>query len=305
MNMTFNEYRDFVRDNYSCLKTTDIVSQSSYNELKEKFLSFGIDSFFKYASLDNYHTIENIKNDTFHLSTLMQLNDPLEYVHVIDEIEGCDFPTSVVEKCREIKNRIEKNYEFIKGHTTICSLTTTWSNRSMWGTYASSFKGVCIEFDAVSIWEFFKEKLFPVVYSDIPPKRRIEQMIMGEAFSEKAFKDMVDNNTWKLYTSENGVNEQMKLLVDICTTKNADWSNEKEWRITNIATNILVEQNAGLIFKGVSELKPKAVILGSRIDSQKSKELLNILRLKEIKAYKLKETPYSYELTKEPIEYNV
>ncbi len=81
----------------------------------------------------------------------------------------------------------------------ILSLTERPENLLMWGHYASSHTGVCLEF-AVSVHETFFGRAQPVVYSDKRPT-----------------------------FDPNGTEEEN--VEAALLTKSADWAYEREWRI--------------------------------------------------------------------------
>lgn len=134
-------------------------------------------------------------------SKFSDLNDPMEgaFAHNINS-----FPEEIKPAIKALINTAKR--------ISICSLSSRFDNRMMWGLYAGESTGICIEYNPRSIMDWMVEEtpLLEVAYRENPPKHF--------------------NNIFDLLRFES--NESTPDLAQkLMATKHIDWSNEGEFRL--------------------------------------------------------------------------
>jgi hypothetical protein len=190
---------------------------------------------YKYQKIDQ-NTLIGLKNSQVYFARPSQFNDPYDCNHIIkpnlEEIEIKNFKKELLqiisdpEKRSEISKKSDdeisqfiQNYgpqlisdsqkDVNKKHGILC-LTEKHKNLLMWGHYADSFKGICLEFSTQ--FEQFN-KIIPVIY---------QENLTHFSFS-KILNNIIQPD--QMNTSE---------LIKLYSIKYTDWDYEKEWRCLHI-----------------------------------------------------------------------
>ena len=124
----------------------------------------------------------------------------------------------------------------------ISCFSETYKSKLMWGHYANSYTGYCLEYDFTRIGdEMFRRGINKVIYSNIRPRR-------------EDFKNDYD------YT------------IAVLATKSEEWSYEKEWRLNNVLPyDMAINKNYPIYF--VKEAIT-AIYLGCNLDCEKKKKII-------------------------------
>ena len=134
----------------------------------------------------------------------------------------------------------------------------------MWGYYANSHKGFCLEY---SLNDFYKasdfRELIPVFYS----------------------------NEYSLYYKFKPGSEFRKCKLTLLFTKAYEWCYEKEWRLI-----MPDKEHAGEIGFLSPFIIPKRAFLGCKMDKRFREDLLSICKEKDITPYEVYMIPNSYKL---------
>ena len=89
------------------------------------------------------------------------------------------------------------------------------------------------------------------------------------------------------------------LIISKCLlTKSKDWEYEKEWRLFSRAYN---EQYKP--YRMLTQLRPKALFMGVKMDKEKELELYSICKEKKIKCYKMLQDFQGKEFTVSAVPY--
>ena len=142
---------------------------------------------------------------------------------------------------------------------------------AMWGTYADSSRGFCIEYTIPFNLQnpfslLYRTNLYPIYYGN-KEMIKLFDVLKKSTFSEK--KDI------------NGilVEDYRKMFVS-AYTKHESWSPQKEWRITLPA---MFEENNKQNFPYIT-----SIILGERMTDDNKKRIMDICKRKNIPVYQRK-----------------
>lgn len=177
----------------------------------------------------------------------------------------------------------------------ICCFSERLDLSTMWGQYADSEQGFCLEYYSASLLRASSPnsfgrscQLLPVLYSD---KRYLvpTDYIMSVLKYRSLKSALISSGYYQFYP-----NVAMALLNDNCIIpdqlvpikvslhKSDEWSREEEWRLFCTSNDDIEYQNAE---HGCCIVKPSAVYLGRRISSINSKILVSLARQKGIPVY--------------------
>ncbi|MBR5340548.1 MAG: DUF2971 domain-containing protein [Erysipelotrichaceae bacterium] len=148
----------------------------------------------------------------------------------------------------------------------ICSLSETNDSQIMWQMYGNSYRGICIEYD-IAGWNDNKTKanILPVSYvaeKDSDPLKLLKDVIIQRITKKKDEQIRHYVNAW---------------VADLFTTKNEEWSLQKEWRILG---------KAGTLIDGP---EISAIIIGNMIEDSDRKTISDICRSRNITLYEVTE----------------
>lgn len=169
----------------------------------------------------------------------------------------------------------------VQEHYFVFSMSESYDLGNMWGYYADSGRGFCIEYDFNRAKDLglaamrYLLNTYKVIYSDIP--REIPAEVMAESF---------------LFAPDNTqLKEQLvRYVFDRVLYKDSCWENEKEWRI------VLGDTNSRMPVDIVS-----AIIIDERsLQKTNAKKLIRLCKKRgwEIKVRKnhLFNTSHSYDI---------
>lgn len=164
----------------------------------------------------------------------------------------------------------------------------------MWGHYADSHKGFCLEYDIRQILTdcnqtcsdvkrcnnlLFHPTIAPVIYSD------------SKYDASETFKAFIMNLFLEFFTKgANPIHTDMLVSLKTLLTKSEAWSYEKEWR--------MFYSSGGTKHGIIAKLKPSAIYLGNAIESHLKNQLIETSREKGIACYQMERSLNSkkYEL---------
>ena len=183
---------------------------------------------------------------------------------------------------------------------SIACFTESNDNSAMWGHYADSHRGFCIEYDFQKILTACSEKcadvqhctslmmspaIAPMIYTDV--RYDASQIILPLLLSRMA--DLAHTAIKPFY-------EDLLVIVKSLLTKSSVWSYENEWRMISMLPD-------NTLFCRIYSLKPTAVYIGVRTDEEAANTLYQICCEKDIPCYKMVPTYLSGSFSIRPFEY--
>ena len=185
---------------------------------------------------------------------------------------------------------------------SIACFTESNDNSAMWGHYADSHRGFCIEYDFQKILTACSEKcadvqhctslmmspaIAPMIYTDV--RYDASQIILPLLLSRMA--DLAHTAIKPFY-------EDLLVIVKSLLTKSSVWSYENEWRMISMLPD-------NTLFCRIYSLKPTAVYIGVRTDEEAANTLYQICCEKDIPCYKMVPAYLSGSFSIRPVEYEV
>lgn len=171
------------------------------------------------------------------------------------------------EVLRTLHEDMTREYsEGLKGAFKLCSFSERLDSTLMWSHYANYHKGFCIEYDVKAFppSDYRSRFLYPVIYTD-----RLYD-------ATPHFMKGVEHDSF------NNLHLNLAGLY-----KAIDWGYEREWRLL-FANGVLNEAQA------YSMGKPKAVYLGSHIQSEDQDRITNICFTLEVPVRKMRHSPSKF-----------
>jgi len=242
-----------------------------------------------YPEIDNY--IDQVKSLAEN-----HYNDPKRFMELLKQLIGGSYGIvdqideafqramrvinsnqSVVDKSCAALTMMREITQLVRQHSftasqqdiKICSFSTRVDSLLMWGHYADSHQGICVEYDVKEIIrnKQIPHSLFPVIYDDSPL-------------------DIAEHLQNKIEAAEHS--EHLATLL--ATRKAQDWAYEHEWRLLNIrnphrSTDVFhpTKETGHLI----DFVKPSAIYLGMRVTSQHVAQIQSIARGRRIPIFKM------------------
>ena len=195
---------------------------------------------------------------------------------------GSGFQQAEVKINDSVANFNDKIFGFIDNRFGIASLTTRFNDALMWSHYASSHRGICIEYDFSDYFEQLESSkmlLFPVNYSD--KRVTIDQNIL----------DKIDLKN----IEEKGRKDLLKLFFDGLYTKNEAWKYEDEIRSITLLNEKQDMDSRKIYVKSIS-----AIYFGNKMAELTKKSLLKLLLsedyFKDVKIYEMVNDISKYSL---------
>lgn len=154
---------------------------------------------------------------SYNESVFVSFKDALHQINILLGDYGCLDED-------DIFGKVQKHYDYMNPSIScpyrICCFAEEYDSIPLWAYYASSHKGVCIEYDISSMPNGYADYIFPVTYSSHRP------------------------------------NDNYSTISDSYFTKSDSWSHEKEWRIVcGGNTEFLVFSCVSAIYFGAYFLK--------------------------------------------------
>lgn len=279
--MSFKDYTiEMLRDNYLYLSPAELMDDqfdcslnfdSNYylNHSENEIMPFFLEWLKKYAKqkadskvkkhIDSmfalyYHdgTIKEDRAKHFLLSKVKGINPSKidEFLKSLNKMRDELFSNNIfTNSCEKILEALIKQKE----NTGFCSLTETNMSQIMWQMYSNKYEGLCVEYDIETYLRNYvsdDEIILPVVYKkrkDFNPIKMEVRLILELA--------IYPND--KIRIQREFLEEYFKIL----STKNTEWSLQKEWRII------------GKPHTKVNMPKIKKIYLGKNI-KQENKDLI-------------------------------
>lgn len=249
--MSFKDYTvEMIRDNYLYLSPAKLMDDqfdcssnfdADYylNHNENEIMPFFLEWLKKYAKqkadpkvkkyIDSmftlyYHdgTIKKDKAKHFLLNKVKGINPSKidEFLKLLNEKKNELFSNNTfINGCEKILEALIKQKE----NTGLCSLTETSMSQIMWQMYSSKYEGFCVEYDIETYLRNYvsnDEIILPVIYK----KRKDFNPIKMEV---KLILDLIVYPNDKIKIQREFLEDYFKIL----STKNTEWSLQKEWRI--------------------------------------------------------------------------
>ncbi len=210
--------------------------------------------------------IEALMNNQFYASSMEKLNDTQEGKILIHNQEIKLFDLFVKNSASTFDISIEKDLENlikIYKNSGVYSLSKDYKNELLWAYYADSHKGFCIEYD------FNVLKQYPC--------------------NEDAFFDVKYSKDVSIINLGNMLDSSFKKSL---ITKSMNWKHEEEIRILTPSSGMFTYFNRAV----------KSIYFGYRTSENTIKLIMNILRGRGIKYYKMEHKKDLYGLERIEIE---
>ena len=180
-------------------------------------------------------------------------------------------PNELVDATKSFINVFLGTNESIQKEIIAYCLSESSNIDLMWGTYADSSKGFCIEytipFDSTNpLSLLYRTNLYPVYYGK-KDRVKLFDVLKKSAFSEaKEINGVLVEDYRKMFIS--------------AYTKDESWSAQKEWRITLPA---VFEENNKQSFPYIT-----SIILGERMSEYNKQRIMGICKMNNIPVYQRK-----------------
>lgn len=234
---------------------------SEFNDIHENFSTCNIDRAQEHAFKI---WVENL-NRQFNINIELSKSDFESLESVPNKmIEKMNIPISGREFFRVLIDDLMRQHEkYVKAMTEgiqsiglyqhkICCFSEDVCSTLMWTHYSANNEGFCIEFETEDFGEFYRELLFPVIYSN----------------------NIIDLND-ELISNFNYI-----LTIKSLTQKAESWSYEKEWRLVLISESDVESEKKIMP-------KPKSIYLGLNISEDTKAQLTKLCEEKGIKIYQM------------------
>lgn len=197
---------------------------------------------------------------------------------------------------------IDESLKSMKQSSLVACLSEDFESILMWSHYADNHRGFALNYDfksrysiktkipGIKATEFADKKLFPVRYSD--------ERFDATYYIEFHF---IDNYFRSIGLKINKPFFDKLFYYKILLFKSSNWAYEKEWRIISQTNIDYKDQKPDISF--INEIKPKEILLGSKISNENRYKLLKISEQKKIPIYQMNLEPFEkeYKLTKTAI----
>lgn len=215
------------------------------------------------------HLAEELPPDKFTPDVLLQLSNSVDpegfLIDTLLSDKSTEQRDQVKEAMRQVvhalhEDMVREQSENLKGAFKLCSFSERLDSSLMWSHYANYHKGFCIEYDVSNFppLDYRSRFLYPVIYTD------------SVFDATPHFMKGVEHDSF---------NNLHLNLAGLC--KAIDWSYEREWRLL-FANGVLREAQAYPMGK------PKAVYLGSHIQSENQEQILNICSAQGVPVRKMR-----------------
>lgn len=243
--------------------------------------------YYKYYKIDDYPLL-NLSNNQFYFNSVDNVNDPFEFsvrfdisddykarmlYHIRNDKVSLMKQLNIVGKnseeiyqdmedqaIRSYQDNLENHFrqEMFKKAGITC-FTDNYRSIQMWGHYADSFKGICVEYE---LSDEFTEDMFKVRYADEPRTLKL---------SPENIKNPPDIEHFR----------------DVLLTKHKDWCYENEYRLLGESGTVR-EHNSSCI---------KSIFFGSKCDPVKMVKVYHAIENREnIIFYMMLESNNSYSM---------
>ena len=209
-------------------------------------------------------------------------NVEIEEKVLVDALKMDELLESLEKKVLKARDEIYIPFikDFLSKLTVTCFSASGWDNQLMWSHYASSYSGICVEYDFEKMRDFIGF-LFPVEYSAERPT-----LSLGDLGLDKMEQD--ENGNWKAGGTK------ISAILSYLLAKNKCWAYEEEWRIINQGS----EPNKP-IFVDVPFVK--SITLGLNVDDLCKHLIWDVCKEKGIACYQLVINQSNYVLMREPL----
>lgn len=184
---------------------------------------------------------------------------------------------SITDSVNKFNDRI---FKFIDNQFGVASLTTSFDDALMWSHYASSHKGICIEYDFNEHFldlDSNKMLLIPVNYSE-------KRITLGPDILDK-----VDLKNIEEY----GRKDLIKFFFEGLYTKNIIWEKEDEWRSISLI-------NSNSSSRKIDFMQISSIYFGNKMSSKTINKLIELIDkddvLNKIPLYKMVNDISEYKL---------
>lgn len=254
------------------------------------YMCYAPSSLYKYYS-DKPRNLEAVKNNKMWYSAPCDFNDVFDCDLAINSKEILNGVLQMVPDKRGIRvgsqvwkqlngsvnqqiKTFQADYEGLRTKMGIACLSEADNSLLMWAHYANNHRGMCVEYELLEFNSRLGFSPVPIIYSD-------------ERVSVHNFETLERDIQGK--------------FIESLTSKSADWSYEREWRIIRedsaCGDKWDVEKKGALL----DAIRPKSVTLGCMATSEFEKEVREYCEASKINLFKMHKNPERYSLEKVPL----
>lgn len=215
-------------------------------------------------------------NDPFDCQVIIGVDDTIELINSINpsmKLLNDKLPVEIQKKMHDyieketselMKSCRESNAKY-KDDLRVASFCERKDLNIMWGHYANSHKGICIEYNTEKIFKDLKRVPAPVLY-----------------------------RTKHLGPLNNTEEEIRKFYIKSMFIKSVEWAYEKEWRIVLHKTECGIRCNT----KGVllDFIKPSSISIGCNASEKLKAQVIDLCKTHGIESFQMKKDEKSFSL---------
>lgn len=274
-----NQWKSELRDLFVASQCgTEIEKNDATLKVGQFYLNSAPAELYKYTSCDEF-ILDNLFHNKLWYSSPSNFNDVFDSRYYFDKDALCNNLISVLGKGQNLRKgsyawkgayaiaqknsvKLEAVLDDFRIHCGVTCFSETNDNLLMWAHYADSHRGICIEYDLLSISNKTNFIPVPIIYTD----KRVSVSSL----------DVENINV-----------DAMRMCIYILTSKSTIWDYEQEWRIIRdrgaCGTN-WDENKKGAILDMV---EPSSIILGCQIAENNEKKVYNFCNQNKINLYKM------------------
>lgn len=202
---------------------------------------------YKFKSCENDYDIESLVQNKLWVSTLHNMNDPMELAFYINpnDADGAFV--------QEFQDHITRAF-------CVISFSKTWNNKRLWNYYSNGFKGMVIEYDSTAIDSAIKEVLHNVSYDD------------ADVQYENVKYDFT--KLYQLFLSGGG---DALFPYKSIYTKDTSWKKEREHRYS-LPTQFFGDKFDTITGKYLENVVPSTIYIGYKMNYTNKQKLINYVQ---------------------------
>lgn len=249
-------------------------------------------SLYKYYKDDKW-SLENLNNGKMWFSAPCNFNDVFDCSITVDEKELFKDALNMSPykmkiragspAWKDLKDLVHREvlrgqsiFENLRGQMGVACLSESYNSLLMWAHYANNHCGMCVEYELLETNKQLKYSPIPIVYSN----------------ERACFRNLNSNSSEK---------EATKLCLEAITSKSAEWSYEKEWRIVQgqetCGSKWDPEKKGALL----DMIRPMSITLGCEARPEFEKKIQEFCKKNRIDLYKMEKDVLYYQLNRKPI----
>ena len=205
---------------------------------------------YKFKSCENDYDIESLVQNKLWVSTLHNMNDPMELAFYINpnDADGAF---------------VQEFQDYITQAFGVISFSKTWKNKQLWNYYSNGFRGMAIEYDSTTIDSAIKEVLQNELYH------------AGKVHYESIKYDFT--KLYQLFLSGGG---ETLFPYKPIYTKDTSWKKEREYRYS-LPTQFFGDKFDTITGKYLENVVPSTIYIGYKMNYTNKQKLINYVQFQK------------------------